>query len=96
MVACPFRRSGCEFIGQLQILKSHKKNCDFNPENLPTFLKHDDNAFIPVTAAAAEDNPFCDLGAVPSPEKPSLKMRLFRAGDNKKKLLSSMFEHAHK
>lgn len=31
-------------------------------------------------------------GSLPSPEKPSLKMRLFRAGDSKKKLLTNMFE----
>ena len=40
-VACPFRKGGCEFIGQLQMLKSHKKKCDFNPENLPSFLKEE-------------------------------------------------------
>ena len=40
----------------------------------------------------AEDTVFQDLDKVPSPEKPSLKMRLFRAGETKKRLLSSMFD----
>ena len=31
-------------------------------------------------------------GSLPSPEKPSLKMRLFRSGDNKKRLLTNMFD----
>lgn len=39
MVACPFRKAGCDFVGQLQLLATHKKKCDFNPINLPSFLK---------------------------------------------------------
>ena len=39
MVACPFRKTGCDFIGQLQLLTTHKKKCEFNPVNLPSFLK---------------------------------------------------------
>ena len=46
MVACPFRKSGCDFIGQLQLLTTHKKKCDFNPVNLPSFLKKDDSPSI--------------------------------------------------
>lgn len=88
MVACPFRRSGCDYVGQLQCLKSHKNSCDFNPANLPTFLKDDNKSSI----SPVKDDPFTSPGKMPSPEKPSLKMRLFRAGENKKRLLSSMFD----
>ncbi|XP_060071505.1 RING finger protein 151-like [Ylistrum balloti] len=89
MVACPFRRSGCEFIGQLQRLNSHKKSCDFNPKNLPEFIKKN----TPVENAAEKSIGITsDLEVIPSPGKPSLMMRLFRAGDDQKKLLGTMFE----
>ncbi|KAH3863002.1 E3 ubiquitin-protein ligase PDZRN3-B-like [Dreissena polymorpha] len=91
MVACPFRRSGCEFIGQLQLLKTHKKNCDFNPDNLPSFLKEEEKSQPPISGILVSSSP-TDPDKVPSPEKPSLKMRLFRAGEAKKRLLSSMFD----
>ncbi|WAQ96940.1 PZR3B-like protein [Mya arenaria] len=94
MVACPFRRAGCEFVGQLQLLKSHKRACDFNPVNLPSFLKEEDSTLKQTTVSAdlEEDSAFIDPDKVPSPVKPSLKMRLFRAGETKKRLLSSMFD----
>lgn len=44
------------------------------------------------TGNQVDDTPFSEPDKVPSPEKPSLKMRLFRAGETKKRLLSSMFE----
>ena len=47
MVACPFRKSGCDFVGQLQLLATHKKKCDFNPVNLPSFLKEADSPSKP-------------------------------------------------
>ena len=42
MVACPFRKSGCDFIGKLELLSGHKKTCVFNPINLPEFMKKAD------------------------------------------------------
>lgn len=91
MVACPFRRSGCMFIGQLQLLKSHKSKCDFNPENLPRFLKEEEKKSRTNTPTVS--NPYDDnTESVPSPGQPSLKMRLFLAGENKKRLLSNMFD----
>ncbi|XP_052070352.1 RING finger protein 151-like [Mytilus californianus] len=85
MVACPFRKSGCDFIGQLQMLKSHKKSCDFNPNNLPDFLKNKEKDNTP-------DLNMTDDEVMPSPAKPSLMMRLFRSGDSQKNLLKTMFE----
>lgn len=88
MVACPFRRSGCDFIGQLQRLASHKKSCDFNPINLPEFIK---------TPTEQEESDLTNPGltdeVIPSPGKPSLMMRLFRSGETQKQLLKSMFEN---
>ncbi|KAK3583014.1 hypothetical protein CHS0354_005655 [Potamilus streckersoni] len=86
MVACPFRKSGCEFIGQLQQLSTHKKNCDFNPANLPDFLK--DTQESPVLTECSSPS---SLDSIPSPGQPSLKMRLFRKGSSQKELLKSMF-----
>lgn len=43
MVACSFRIKGCDFIGKLELLKSHTKSCDFNPANLPEFLANDES-----------------------------------------------------
>ncbi|XP_063446987.1 E3 ubiquitin-protein ligase LNX-like [Mytilus trossulus] len=85
MVACPFRKSGCDFIGQLQMLKSHKKSCEFNPINLPEFLKMKEKENTP-------DSHVTDDEVLSSPAKPSLMMRLFRSGDSQKSLLKTMFE----
>ncbi|CAG2248727.1 unnamed protein product [Mytilus edulis] len=85
MVACPFRKSGCDFIGQLQMLKSHKKSCEFNPNNLPEFLKMKEKENTP-------DSNVADDEVLSSPAKPSLMMRLFRSGDSQKSLLKTMFE----
>ena len=76
MVACPFRKSGCDFIGQLQMLTSHKKSFDFNPNNLPVILKgKEDNK---------TDLKIAEYEVLQSPAKPSLMMRLFRSGDSQK------------
>jgi len=37
-VACPFRRNGCTHVGALAYASSHKRDCSFNPSNLPEFL----------------------------------------------------------
>ena len=42
MVACPFRKSGCDFVGKLELSSSHKKTCIFNPSNMPEFIKKAD------------------------------------------------------
>ncbi|XP_078319610.1 RING finger protein 151-like isoform X2 [Crassostrea virginica] len=87
MVACPYRKCGCDFVGQLQMLASHKKCCTFNPENLPEFLRSPDSFQL------KDDEAGCDEeSTVPTPGKPSLKMRLFQAGDSRKELLMSMFD----
>ncbi|XP_046367224.2 RING finger protein 151-like [Haliotis rufescens] len=87
MVACPHRGGGCEFVGQLQQLASHKKHCDFNPYNLPDFvLKNTPHCLT--TPPCVE----LDEDVVPSPGKPSLMLRLFRSGESQKQLLKSMFD----
>ncbi|KAK3091188.1 hypothetical protein FSP39_017820 [Pinctada imbricata] len=88
MVACPYRGTGCEFVGQLQMLSSHKKSCDFNPDNLPDFLQKPS----PHETECSPAHPLEDDGSVPTLGKPSLKMRLFRASESQKKLLISMFD----
>nr|CAH8871782.1 unnamed protein product [Trichobilharzia regenti] len=40
MVSCPWRSLGCDFIGRLCILPSHKKMCPMNPEHLPAELRN--------------------------------------------------------
>ncbi|CAH8874781.1 unnamed protein product [Trichobilharzia szidati] len=39
-VSCPWRSLGCDFIGRLCILPSHKKTCPMNPELLPAELRN--------------------------------------------------------
>ncbi|XP_061180921.1 RING finger protein 151-like [Saccostrea echinata] len=86
MVACPYRKSGCDYVGQLQLLASHKKTCNFNPINLPDFLKATDSVCGNDELSVDEES------SIPTPGKPSLKMRLFQAGDSRKELLMSMFD----
>ncbi|VDM31310.1 unnamed protein product [Hydatigera taeniaeformis] len=38
-VACPWRSSGCGYIGPLCKLDSHKKECVMNPDHLPEALR---------------------------------------------------------
>ncbi|VDN95872.1 unnamed protein product [Rodentolepis nana] len=38
-VACPWRSSGCSYVGPLCQLDSHKKNCVMNPDLLPEVLR---------------------------------------------------------
>ncbi|XP_041363865.1 RING finger protein 151-like [Gigantopelta aegis] len=85
MVACSFRLSGCEFVGQLQQLSNHQRKCDFNPRNVPDFILKSSSPHV------EEENMQLDE-TVPSPGKPSLMMRLFRSGDSQKKLLHAMFD----
>ncbi|CAH8857841.1 unnamed protein product [Trichobilharzia szidati] len=40
MVSCPWRSLGCDFIGRLCVLPSHKKTCPMNPELLPAELRN--------------------------------------------------------
>ncbi|XP_071813310.1 E3 ubiquitin-protein ligase TRAF7-like [Apostichopus japonicus] len=103
MVACSFRGKGCEFIGKLELLKCHTKNCDFNPANLPEFLANDDNHQIqpsrdksfsesvlsPINAPTCSSDP----DKLPTPAKPSLKMRLFRNGGDTREKLCAMFDN---
>lgn len=39
MVACPWRPLGCDFVGPLHMLQSHKKACFMNPDSLPPALR---------------------------------------------------------
>lgn len=39
MVACPWRSSGCSYVGPLCQLDSHKKVCVMNPAHLPEVLR---------------------------------------------------------
>ncbi|XP_077979588.1 RING finger protein 151-like [Glandiceps talaboti] len=102
MVACPYRKSGCHFVGQLERLASHKKSCDFNPQNLPSFLHtNKENELEAVhtkviciddsTTEVSSDEDEDESSSLPTPAKPSLKMRLFRNGGNQRDLLCSMF-----
>ncbi|KAJ8037297.1 E3 ubiquitin-protein ligase PDZRN3-B [Holothuria leucospilota] len=102
LVACPYKRKGCEHICKLELLKSHSKSCDFNPCNLPGFLADDDNDNL-----LAQEQPhsssvmglhnlpsssMTEPDKLPSPVKPSLKMRLFRNGGDTRQTLCAMFE----
>ena len=40
-VACRFRKLGCMHVGQLSRLSSHVRDCTYNPDNLPDFLRTD-------------------------------------------------------
>ncbi|XP_072044212.1 TNF receptor-associated factor 6-like [Amphiura filiformis] len=42
MVACPFRKNGCDHVGKLELLYGHEKSCIFNPANVPEFIKNSD------------------------------------------------------
>ncbi|KAA3674857.1 uncharacterized protein DEA37_0014039, partial [Paragonimus westermani] len=46
MVACPWRSLGCDFIGPLHLLQSHKKSCFMNPELLPPALRNHTTALL--------------------------------------------------
>ncbi|XP_019643484.1 PREDICTED: E3 ubiquitin-protein ligase LNX-like [Branchiostoma belcheri] len=102
MVACPFRKLGCEFVGKLELLTSHRKSCCFNPANLPEFLLEEPQPSTSGKAAAAAtassldtSSSFCtsdDENKLPSPPKPSLKMRLFKNGASQRDLLKNMFD----
>ncbi|XP_070580121.1 ligand of Numb protein X 2-like [Ptychodera flava] len=108
MVACPYRTSGCEFIGQLERLTAHKKGCDFNPQNLPKFLlANKENEIKAVSHAHSENKVVCldttsevssdeeeGESSLPTPAKPSLKMRLFRNGGDQRQMLCSMFSNS--
>ncbi|KAL5019267.1 hypothetical protein ScPMuIL_004989 [Solemya velum] len=87
MVACPFRKSGCDFVGQLQRLNSHKKTCGFNPSNLPEFMQKEATPDSSNTNQGSVALGSLDTNVVPSPGKPSLMMRLFHAGGTRKKCL---------
>ncbi|ESP03116.1 hypothetical protein LOTGIDRAFT_171720 [Lottia gigantea] len=90
MVACPYRYSGCEFVAQLERLTSHKKSCEFNPVNLPGFLRErNESATGTPDKVMTEPTTSEDIS---SPAKPSLMMRLYRSGNDQKRLLKSMFE----
>ncbi|XP_033108454.1 E3 ubiquitin-protein ligase NRDP1-like [Anneissia japonica] len=95
MVACPFRKAGCDFIGQLQKLASHKKSCDFNPVNLPEFMFKGTTSNQVLTPGPNKDGNSIlgDGESLPTPAKPSLKMRLFHNGGGQRDLLLSMFNN---
>ena len=38
-VACPFRWNGCKHVAKLEYLNTHKRDCQFNPDNMPDFLR---------------------------------------------------------
>ncbi|VDD74716.1 unnamed protein product [Mesocestoides corti] len=40
VVACPWRSSGCSYVGPLCQLASHKKDCVMNPDHLPPALRN--------------------------------------------------------
>ncbi|XP_006814746.1 E3 ubiquitin-protein ligase LNX-like [Saccoglossus kowalevskii] len=110
MVACPYRKSGCLHIGQLEQLASHKKSCNFNPKNLPAFLlanKENLTGHDPTPSSSqqcvinldesVEDEDSGDEDdddVLPTPAKPSLKMRLFQNGGGQRELLCSMFKNS--
>ncbi|XP_072168591.1 ligand of Numb protein X 2-like [Diadema setosum] len=99
-VACPFRRKGCEFLGKLANLSSHRKSCVFNPRNLPQFLHKEKTVLAEIqiqpTTSDVSDclSPSVDEDRLPTPAKPSLKMRLFCNGGGQRDLLCSMFEES--
>lgn len=92
-VACPYRVHGCEYISQLSLLTSHKKQCTFNPANLPTFLKE---SLISKKITDTIDSDSDDENHIPTPVKPSLKMRLFNSNSSQRDLLRGMFEGQNK
>ncbi|XP_041473885.1 ligand of Numb protein X 2-like isoform X2 [Lytechinus variegatus] len=101
-VACPFRRKGCEYLGKLDTISLHRKSCAFNPGNLPGFLHKEKNILSERQLTSqgsgssfSENIPsplVPDNDKLPTPAKPSLKMRLFCKGGGQRDLLYSMFE----
>ncbi|XP_066927877.1 uncharacterized protein [Clytia hemisphaerica] len=94
MVACPFRSRGCVHVGKLELLATHRRNCTFNPINLPDFMKEDaKNSTLNSAGNCSNMNSDSDDDddKLPTPAKPSLKMRLF-CDENKRELLRSVFE----
>lgn len=87
MVACPFRVKGCEFIDKLERISSHRKSCSFNPDNLPEFMKDLDSS----SSSVFENNENYDCEKLPTPAKPSLRMRLF-CDEKKREALRSLLE----
>ncbi|XP_057311630.1 RING finger protein 151-like [Hydractinia symbiolongicarpus] len=85
MVGCPFRTKGCDFVDKLEKLASHRKSCTFNPLNLPAFMKENEEPKSFILESNGDDD------KLPTPAKPSLKMRLF-CDENKRDLLRSVFE----
>ncbi|KAA0183785.1 Zinc finger RING type [Fasciolopsis buskii] len=45
-VACPWRALGCDFIGPLHMLESHKKRCVMNPGSMPPALREHTTALL--------------------------------------------------
>ncbi|THD21989.1 hypothetical protein D915_006842 [Fasciola hepatica] len=45
-VACPWRALGCDFIGPLHLLESHKKRCVMNPRSMPPALRDHTTALL--------------------------------------------------
>ncbi|XP_030840322.1 ligand of Numb protein X 2-like [Strongylocentrotus purpuratus] len=108
-VACPFRRKGCEYVGKLDTISLHRKSCAFNPGNLPSFLHKEKNILSetqPTTPEVESSGPpsaenvlsplVPDDDKLPTPAKPSLKMRLFVKGGGQRDLLCSMFDDGTK
>ena len=107
-VACPFRLThGCTHVGPLEGLAAHKRVCECNPANLPSFL-----ATTQTVSAAAEGGlavaavdgggedilayDSCEDNPLPSPSVPSLKLRLFQAGGKHRRALCDMFSDENK
>lgn len=96
-VACPHRSIGCETITPLHLLSSHVKSCDFNPSNQPEFVRKRVLSSVENEVGLGGDSRDGDSeGAVPSPGKPSLILRLFKSDSSKKDMLKAMFDTKEK
>ncbi|KAK6170532.1 hypothetical protein SNE40_018906 [Patella caerulea] len=90
IVGCPFRYSGCDFIGQLERLSSQRKSCEFNPVNLPNYIRERTGSGAGTPDTMVVDPLAGDI--IASPAKPTLMMRLYRRGNDQKRLLETMFD----
>lgn len=89
-VACPYRSRGCSSVVPLSLVKSHRKECELNPENLPEFLAQEPPPELQISKTGSDSSDAEGIGEVPVM---SLKMRLFKG--RKRKELCSMFDSNH-
>ncbi|CAH8585172.1 unnamed protein product [Schistosoma turkestanicum] len=69
LVACPWRALGCDFVGELYLLPSHKKTCVMNPSSMPPALRSRTTASL----SKASNNQSLDPNSYKNNQKSSVK-----------------------